>query len=44
MHNFFNNLFTVTHNDNTMYGKIGFVAEIPILNYQSLFFKFTQLA
>ena len=43
MCSFFNNLFTVTGNNNTIHSKIGLVTEIFIPNYQSLFFKLTQL-
>ena len=47
MYSFLNNLFTVTVNNNTTYIvdlKVGLVTEIIIPNYQSSFFKLTQLA
>ena len=40
----FNKLLTVTGNNNISTVKIGLVTEIFIPNYQSLFFKLTQLA
>ena len=46
MCSFFNNLFTVSGNDNIINSKNRIITEIIIPNYQSLFFfkKLTQLA